>query len=158
MTLDMKKLEPLLGTMVSEIGAAANASLVLLGDRLGLFRALAAEGPLDPGALAAKTGTKERYVREWLSAQAASGFVTYDAESGAFSMSPEQAALLGDPESPVDMSGAFYILASMFADEPQLAEAFRTGEGIGWGDHCNCLFCGTERFFRSGYKANLVSA
>lgn len=158
MVLDMQKLEPLLGKMVTEMGAAANASLVLLGDKLGLFRALAADGPMDSVALAQKTGTHERYVREWLAAQAASGFITFDPQANAFSMSPEQAALLGDPDSPVDMTGAFYMIATVHADEPHLTEAFKTGEGIGWGDHCNCLFCGTERFFKSGYKANLVSA
>lgn len=155
MNLDMSKLEPLLGTMVNELGAAANAALVLIGDKLGLFRALAA-GAVTPAELAEKTDTHERYVREWLSAQAASGFVTYEATTGEFSLSPEQAAVFADDDSPVLMTGGFHSLAAVFADEPKLAQAFRTGRGLGWGERCNCLFCGVERFFRPGYKANLV--
>ncbi|WEX73955.1 methyltransferase domain-containing protein [Sinorhizobium numidicum] len=157
MNLDMTKLEPLLGMMVNELGAAANAALVLIGDKLGLYRTLASSEPLTPGELAEKTGTHERYLREWLSSQAASGFVTYDERSGRFALSPEQAAVFADEESPVYMAGGFYSLAAVFADEPKLTEAFKTGRGVGWGEHCNCLFCGTERFFRPGYKAHLVT-
>ncbi|SDO63118.1 Methyltransferase domain-containing protein [Filomicrobium insigne] len=157
MTLNSEKLEALLGTMVNELGAAANAALVLLGDKLGLYRALEAHGPLTPTDLARHTQTRERYVREWLSAQAASGFVTYDPATATFALSPEQAAVLADEESPVNMTGGFYSLAAIFADEPRLNDAFKSGEGVGWGDHCSCLFCGTERFFRPGYKAHLVS-
>lgn len=154
--LDMGKLEALLGTVVNELGAAANGALVMLGDKLGLFKALAAKGPLSPAGLARETGTAERYVREWLSSQAATGYVTFDAATGLFSMSPEQAAVLADAESPVAMSGGFYSLAAVWADEPRLADAFKTGKGLGWGDRCNCLFCGVEKFFRPGYKAHLV--
>lgn len=157
MTIDEKKLEALLGTMVTELGAAANAALVLIGDKLGLYRALHEHGPLTSVALAEKTQTHERYVREWLAAQAASGFMTYDPGTQTFALSPEQAAVFADPDSPVNMTGGFYSLAAVFADEPRLTAAFKTGEGVGWGEHCNCLFCGTERFFRPGYKAHLVS-
>ncbi len=157
MELDMQKLEPLLGKMVTEIGAAANASLVVLGERLGLFRTLAADGPLTSTELAEKTGTSERYVREWLSAQAVTGFIDYDPPSGTFSMSPEQAALLGSPESPLDMTGAFYMAASLHADEPKLEDAFRSGAGIRWDNRCNCLFCGMDRTSPSGYKPFLLS-
>ena len=156
MTLDMKKLEPLLATVVNELGAASNAALVILGDKLGLFRALS-EAPASSGELAARTGTHERYVREWLSAQAASGFVDYDGDSGKFSMSPEQAAVFATEGSPVLMVGGFSLLSAVYHDEPKLAEAFRTGKGVHWGDHCNCLFCGVERFFRPGYQSNLVT-
>jgi SAM-dependent methyltransferase len=156
MNLDTAKLESLLGTMVNELGAAANAALVLIGDKLGLFRALA-NGPLTPSELAKTTGTHERYVREWLASQAASGFVIYDAKAGTFTLSPEQAAVFADEESPVNMTGGFYSLAAVFADEPKLTAAFKAGKGVGWGEHCNCLFCGVERFFRPGYKANLVA-
>lgn len=156
MNLDMQKLEPLLGTMVNELGAAANAALVLIGDKLGLYRALA-QGPATSAELARRTGTSERYVREWLSSQASSGFAEYDAKSKRFSLTPEQAAVLGDDNSPVNMTGGFYSLAAVFAAEPKLTEAFKTGAGVGWGDHCNCLFCGTERFFRPGYKAHLTN-
>lgn len=154
--LDMAKLEPLLGTMVNEIGAAANAALVLTGDKLGLYRALA-DGPINSAELAQKTATHERYVREWLSAQAASGYVSCDAAAGTFWLSPEQTAVFADEESPVLMTGGFYSLSAVFADEPRLTEAFKSGKGLGWGDRCNCLFCGVERFFRPGYKQHLVS-
>lgn len=157
MTLDMKKLEPLLGTMVNELGAAANAALVFTGDKLGLYRALADGGPMTSEQLAAKTKTHERYVREWLASQAASGFVTYDAWEQTFTLSPEQAAVFADEDSPVNMTGGFHSLAAVFADQPRLEEAFRTGKGLGWGERCNCLFCGVERFFRPGYRANLIS-
>ena len=155
--LDQAKLEALLGKMVVELGAAANASLVLVGEKLGLFRALGAHGPLTSASLAQQTGTNERYIREWLSAQAASGYVQYDPGTAAFSLSPEQAAVFADEDSPVNMAGGFYSLAAVFAGEPRLTEAFKTGTGIGWGEHCTCLFCGTERFFRPGYKAHLVA-
>ena len=156
MNLDMSKLESLLGTVVNEMGAASNAALVIVGDKLGLFRALST-GQMTSAELAANTGTNERYVREWLSAQAASGFVTYDAASGLFSMSPEQAAVFADEDSPVHVTGGFHFLSAIYADEPKLTAAFKTGKGLHWGEHCNCLFCGVERFFRPGYKAHLVA-
>ena len=158
MNLDMDKLEPLLGTIVSELGAAANASLVLTGERLGLWRTLAESGPLTSAELAEKTGTRERYVREWLASQASSGFATYDAATDRFSLSPEQAAVFANEDSPVAMTGGFHSLAAVYDAQPKLEAAFRNGRGIRWGDHCNCLFCGVERFFRPGYKANLVAA
>jgi ubiquinone/menaquinone biosynthesis C-methylase UbiE len=155
MELDMAKLEPLLGTMVNEIGAAANAALVLTGDKLGLYRALA-EGPMTSAQVGKKTGTHERYVREWLAAQAASGYVSCDPKAGTFWLSPEQAAVFADENSPVLMTGGFYSISAVFADEPKLTAAFKSGKGLGWGDRCNCLFCGVERFFRPGYKGHLV--
>ncbi|NJM92969.1 MAG: methyltransferase domain-containing protein, partial [Rhodospirillaceae bacterium] len=157
MTLDMKKLEPLLGTLVNELGAAANAALVFTGDRLGLYRAMADGHPVTPDQLAARTGTNERLVREWLASQAASGFVTYDAREETFALSPEQAAVFADDASVVNMTGGFHSLAAVFADQPSLEQAFRTGKGVGWSDRCNCLFCGVERFFRPGYRANLLT-
>jgi len=157
MTLNMEKLEPLLHMMVQELGAAANAALVLVGDKLGLYRALAEHGPMTAQGLAEKTGTHERYVREWLSAQAASGYIDYDETAGTFLLTPEQSAVFADPDSPVNMTGGFYSLAAVFADEPKLTNAFKSGDGVGWGDHSDCLYCGTERFFRPGYKAHLVS-
>jgi ubiquinone/menaquinone biosynthesis C-methylase UbiE len=156
MNLDMTKLEPLLGKVINEVGAAQNAALVIVGDKLGLFRALA-EGPMTPAELAKKTGTYERYVRDWLSAQAASGFATYDVSVKKFSLSPEQAAVFGIEDSPHNMSGAFMGLASAYEDHTKLADAFTTGEGLGWGSRCNCLFCGTERLFAPGYRANLIA-
>jgi len=117
---------------------------------------LAEGGPADSAALARRTGLDERYVREWLANQAASGYVNYEAKSGCFSMSAEQKAVFADPESPVAMTGGFYAAASVYHDEPRVAEAFRTGAGIAWKDRHSCLFCGTEKFFRPGYAANLV--
>jgi ubiquinone/menaquinone biosynthesis C-methylase UbiE len=156
MNLDTTKLEALLGTVVNELGAASNAALVILGDKLGLFRALA-QGVMTSADLAKKTGTYERYVREWLSAQAASGFVTYDAATDKFSLSPEQAAVFAQKDSPVAMAGGFSLLSAVYHDEPQLVEAFKTGKGLDWGEHCNCLFCGVERFYAPGYRGHLVA-
>jgi SAM-dependent methyltransferase len=155
MNLDMNKLESLLGTVVNELGAASNGALVILGDKLGLFRALA-EGAVTSAQLAKKTGTHERHLREWLSAQAASGFVEYDKDTNKFSMSPEQAAVFATEDSPVFMVGGFNLMSAVYADEPKLAEAFKSGKGMHWGDHCNCLSCGVARFFEPGYRANLI--
>jgi len=155
MTLDMHKLEPLLGRVVDDLGAAQNAALVIIGDKLGLFRALS-QGTMTPAELAEATGTHERYVREWLSAQAASGFVAFDAATAKFSMSPEQAAVFADEDSPVFMAGGFYPLSAVYTDEPKLTLAFKSGKGLHWGEHCSCLFCGVERFFRPGYRAHLI--
>ena len=156
MTIDEQRLHALAGKMINEIGAAANGVLLLIGDKLGLFRALREHGPLTSEELAQKTGTNERYIREWLAAQAATGLVDYDPVKARFFMSPEQIALAADEESPVFMGGGFESLAAVFANEGRLTRAFQTGEGIGWDQHCNCLFCGTERFFRTGYKTHLV--
>lgn len=156
MNIDSQKLEALLGTMVNELGAAANAALVLVGDKLGLYEALSDGEARTAAELAQKTGTRERLVAEWLSSQAASGFVSFDQSSNRFFLSPEQRAVLADEASPVNMTGGFYSLAACFADEPKLVDAFRGTRGLGWGDHSNCLFCGVERFFRPGYRAHLV--
>ncbi|MCE7979806.1 MAG: class I SAM-dependent methyltransferase [Caldilinea sp. CFX5] len=156
MAMDSVKLNELLGKMVGDLGAAVTGALVIIGDKLGLYQALAA-GPVTAHQLAERTGTAERYVREWLAAQAASGYINYDAAAQQFSMSPEQIAVFADEASPAFMTGGFYSLEAVFAKEPQLTEAFRTGKGVAWGDHCNCLFCGTEKFFRPGYRANLVA-
>lgn len=156
MNLDTTKLEPLLGKVVNELGAASNGALVILGDRLGLFRALAL-GKATSAELAKRTGTHERHVREWLSAQAASGFIDYDKETNAFSMSPEQAAVFADENSPVLMTGGFNLMAAVYHDEPKLEQAFRTGKGLHWGDHSECLACGIARFFEPGYRAHLIA-
>jgi SAM-dependent methyltransferase len=142
--------------MVVELGAAANAPLVLIGDKLGLYRAIAEAGSVSSFELAKHTGTSERYIREWLSAQAASGFVAYDTETERFSLTPEQTLVFADQDSPVLLTGGFYSVASLYADEPKLVEAFKTGRGIAWGDHDGCLFCGVEKFFRPSYRAHLT--
>lgn len=158
MNLDEAKLHEFLGKMVCDLGAGVSAALVVIGDKLDLYKTLAGEGPLNSKELAERTGTNERYVREWLAAQAASGYVEYDAEREAFWMSPEQAAVFADDDSPVNMTGGFYSLASVINDEPKVTSAFQTGLGISWGDHDSCLFCGVEKFFKPGYQANLTSA
>jgi len=157
MELNETKLHEFLGKMVTEMGAAANGALIILGDKLGLYRSLAANGPMTSEQLAESTQTTERYVREWLSAQAASTYIEYDAVNDHFWMTPEQAAVFADEESPVLMTGAFYGISSMYHDEPKIEHAFKSGEGVSWGDHDSCLFCGTEKFFRPSYKANLIA-
>lgn len=157
MSIDMKKLDELLGKVVGDIGAAMSAVHVVVGDRLGLYKALA-DGPCTPGELARKTGTNERMVREWLLNQAASGYITYDARSARFAMTPEQAFAFADDASPASMCGAFDITTSVHRDWERLVEAFRTGKGLPWGAHDHCLFCGTEKFFAANYRGNLVDS
>ena len=158
MTLNEEKLHEFLGKMVNEMGAAANGALIVLGDRLGLYKSLTKNGPMTSSELAQSTGTAERYVREWLSAQAASGYIEYHPETQKFHMTPEQSMVFGNEDSPVIMTGAFYAISSMYLDEPKIAEAFQSGQGVTWGEHNSCLFCGTEKFFRPSYRANLVSS
>jgi 2-polyprenyl-3-methyl-5-hydroxy-6-metoxy-1,4-benzoquinol methylase len=157
-TVNEAKLNTLLEKMVTELGAAYAGSSVILGDRLGLYRELAAADGLTSPQLAARTGTAERYVREWLATQAASGYIDYDAANKTFKLSPEQAMVFAQADSPVLMTGGFYNLQAIYDAVPHIAEAFRTGGGLGWGQQCSCLFCGTEKFFGPGYRANLVSS
>jgi len=157
-TVDATRLERYLSKVLDDFGAAASAPLVLIGDRLGLFRALADGAPMTPEELASATGTAERYVREWLAAMAASGYVEFDRDTRRFGLSPEQVAVFADPKSPVLMTGGFYSLSSVFADASKVTDAFRTGDGIEWGAHDGCLFCGVERFYRPSYEANLVDS
>jgi 2-polyprenyl-3-methyl-5-hydroxy-6-metoxy-1,4-benzoquinol methylase len=142
---------------VGDLGAAMSATLVLVGDRLGLYKALAA-GALTSSELAQRTGTNERYVREWLGNQGASGYVQYDAANGKWSLTPEQALCLADPNGPVDVPGAYNIVEATFHALGRTLENFKTGKGMEWGEHHACLFHGTERFFRAGYNANLVTS
>jgi SAM-dependent methyltransferase len=153
--LNPDALNQLLEQMVNDLGAAVNGALVVLGDRLGIYTALADDGPATSEKLAEKTGLHERQLREWLSAQAASGYVSYDAANEAFFLTAEQIAVFADPDSPAAMTGGFYAISAIHHDEPLVAESFRTGAGLPWGKHHNCLFCGVERFFRPGYQANL---
>jgi len=153
---DQAKLDEFMGKMLNDMGAAATGASVLIGDKLGLYKALAEGGPLAPAELAARTGTAERYVREWLAAQAAAGYVQYRPETGTYAMTAEQATVLADDTSPAFMAGGFEVIASMFKDEPKISDAFRSGRGVGWHEHSPCLFRGAERFFRPGYVAHLV--
>jgi SAM-dependent methyltransferase len=155
-SLEPQALQALMTTVIGEMGAAGNAALIILGEELGLFRALAQTGPATSTQLAAAAGVHERYLREWLSAQAASGFVSYDPQGESFSLTPEQAAVFADETGPAYMAGGFQPLASTFNSLPRLSHAFRTGEGVAWGDHCACLFCGVERFYRTGYQNHLL--
>lgn len=157
MELDTTKLQALLGLMVNELGAAHNAALVIIGDELGLYRALADSGPLDAAGLAARTQTGARHVEEWLCAQAASGFITFDSATALFSLSPEQKLVLAVDDSPVNVIGGFINVAATYSERTQLTEAYRSGGGVSWKERCTCLFCGTDRFFRTGYKASLVT-
>ncbi|MCC6661684.1 MAG: methyltransferase domain-containing protein [Phycisphaerales bacterium] len=158
MQVNEEKMMALLGTMVGDMGAAMSAALVTLGDKLGLYRALAT-GPMTPEALAAQTGLAPRMVREWLLNQAAGGYVTYMGGAGdAYSMTPEQAAALADETSPFFVAGGFDVVASAHRDEPKVERAFRDGKGLPWGAHDTCLFCGTERFFAASYRGHLVSS
>ena len=157
MTVDEGKLNDFLGKAVGDLGAAMSATLILVGDRLGLYRELA-KGGLTPTELAERTGTNERYVREWLGNQGAGGYVQFDASSGQWSLSPEQALCLTDPNGPVDMPGAYNIVEATFHALEHTLENFASGSGMEWGEHHPCLFEGTERFFRAGYKAHLIGS
>jgi SAM-dependent methyltransferase len=157
MAVDQDKMNAFLGKAVGDLGAAVSGVLVLIGDELGLYRALAA-GRLTPAELAAKTGTHERYVREWLGNQAASGYIEYDPATGQYFLSPEQALCLADPAGPVDLPGAYLVVQDLHHVRERAIENFRTGKGMEWGEHHACLFHGTERFFRAGYNHNLVGS
>jgi SAM-dependent methyltransferase len=157
MTASEDKLHEFLHKAVCDLGAAASASMMLIGDRLGLYKALA-QGPATSAELAQRTGTNERYVREWLGNQAAGGYVEYDDASHRYSLNEEQRLCLADPDGPVDLPGAYFIVEAMFHALDRTQENFRTGKGMEWGEHHPCLFHGTERFFRAGYNANLLTS
>jgi 2-polyprenyl-3-methyl-5-hydroxy-6-metoxy-1,4-benzoquinol methylase len=156
--VNQEKLDQFLGQVVGEMGAAMNAALVLIGEKLGLYKAMAGAGPMTAAQVAERTGTDERYVREWLSCQAAGGYVTYDPATTSFTLPNEQAFALAVEDSPAYLPGAFQVISAVMKDEPKIAEAFRTGDGVGWDEHDTSLFEGTERFFRPNYAANLVSS
>ena len=155
--IDGSKVDRFAHQLIADIGAAMSAVLVHIGDRLGLYRALADGVPLTSTELAAKTGLNERYLREWLHNQAAGGWVSYQPKDGRFTLPAEHALLLADETSPTFMAGGFDFVAAAWADEEILTDAFRTGRGIGWHEHDHRLFTGTERFFRPGYQANLTN-
>ncbi len=157
-TIDQAKLDEFMGRFVGDLGAALSAALVVIGDRLGLYRAMADGDPVSAEELARRTGTDARYVREWLSNQAAGGYVSYDPGQQTFSLGPEQAFALAQENSPAFVPGAFQLATALIKDEPKITEVFRTGAGVGWHEHNHDLFAGTERFFRPGYLANLVSS
>jgi SAM-dependent methyltransferase len=153
---DAQKLEQFVFRAVEEVGATLNAALVVMGDRLGLYRALAGAGGLTPVELARRTAVSERYVREWLNAQAAGGFVEYDPIGGTYTLPPEQTVALTDEASPAFLPGFFQLALGAAIDSPRITEAARSGEGVGWHEHSHDVFDGCERFFRPGYNASLV--
>jgi len=156
--MDPNKLDAFVHKAIGDLGAALTAALVGIGDKLGLYRAMAGAGPLTSAELAERTDTNERSVREWLAAQAAAGYVDHDAETGRYSLSEENAVALTDEESPACVLGGFQGMNAAIRATPKVLEAFRTGKGVGWHEHDPDLFAGTERFFRPGYNANLVSS
>ncbi len=158
MEVNQEKLNAFVGKFVNDLGAAIHGPSILIGEQLGLYKALSAEGPLTSEALATKTGTPERYLREWLAAQAASGYVEYDSETHRYWMTPEQTFTLTMEDSPVYIPGVYYTVASVYKDQRKIAEAIQGGKGFGWHEHHNDLFIGTKKFFRPGYLANLVSS
>jgi len=155
-TLDLEKVGAFAQQVGGMLAGGATAAMMVVGDRTGLYAALAASGPLTPAQLAGETGTAERYVREWLAQQAAVGFVTYDPAAGTFTLPPEHAAVLASDDSPASMIGAAPQISGMHRRTDQLIEAFRSGAGIPWGDQDQSTFEGTERFFRVGYRNSLV--
>ena len=155
-TLDMNKLNAFIGQFVTDLGASVHAGMVVIGEKLGLYKALAARS-MTAAELASSTQTDERYVREWLASQAAGGYITYDEKSGRFSLTREQAFTLANEESPAYLPGAFELALGSLAAVPRIAESFRTGAGMGWHEHVDGVFHGCEKFFRPGYAANLVS-
>jgi 2-polyprenyl-3-methyl-5-hydroxy-6-metoxy-1,4-benzoquinol methylase len=155
--IDGDKLQQFVFRAVEEVGATLNAALVVMGDKLGLYQALAGAGGLTPVELARRSGVNERYVREWLNAQAAGGYVDYDPARGAYTLPPEQAVALTDPQSPAYLPGFFQIALGTVIDSPRITESARNGEGVGWHEHNHDVFDGCERFFRPGYNASLIS-
>jgi 2-polyprenyl-3-methyl-5-hydroxy-6-metoxy-1,4-benzoquinol methylase len=155
--IDETKLHAFVGKALTDMGAAMSASLTVIGDKLGLYKALHEYGPLNSPELAERTGTHERYVREWLAAQAAGGYVEYDPETRRFTLPPEQALMLADETSPLYVQGAFQVIEAAIADEPHIADAFKTGRGFGWHERDARLFEGTERFFQPGYNAHIIA-
>jgi SAM-dependent methyltransferase len=157
-SIDQAKLDEFMGRFVGDLGAAMSAALVVIGDRLGLYRAMADGEPVSAEQLAERTGTDSRYVREWLCNQAAGGYVGYDPAGEAFFLTPEQSLALAQEGSPAFVPGAFQVATALTKDEEMIADAFVGRHGVGWHEHHHDLFSGTERFFRPGYAANLISS
>ena len=156
--VDETKLNAFMDKILGDIGGAFSVPLVRMGDKLGLYKALNEHGPMTSAELAAKTKVAERYAREWLSQQAASGYLEYAPATGKFTLPPEQAMVFAEPDSPVYLQAAFDMVAVMLENQALVEPAFRSGKGVGWGDQSQCLFCTTGRFFRTGYHHNLVAS
>jgi 2-polyprenyl-3-methyl-5-hydroxy-6-metoxy-1,4-benzoquinol methylase len=158
MAINEVKMNELLGRFLNDFGATFHSALAVIGDKLGLYKAMAEAGPITSEDLAERTGTNERYVREWLASQAAGGYASYDSETARFFLTEEQTFALTNENGPIFLPGAFQLALSAAKSEPRIATAFKTGEGVGWHEHDAGLFPGTERFFRPGYAANLMSS
>jgi 2-polyprenyl-3-methyl-5-hydroxy-6-metoxy-1,4-benzoquinol methylase len=158
MAVNEAKLHEFMGKALGDIGAGMSAVLVLIGDKLGLYKSLAQSGPVTSAELAKYTGCAERYLREWLANQAAGGYITYDAVAKKYRLTDEQAMALADESSPAFIPGIFHVMSAVFKDEPKITERFKSGQGLAWGEHDKSLFEGTERFFRPYYNANLVTS
>ena len=156
MTLDPQKLEALVGRLFADLSAGYGGVMVSLGDKLGLYRAMAGSGPMSSQEVARRSNCSERYVREWLNSQVAGGYVDYHPTSRTYELTLEQAAVLADETSPVFLPHAWQVVASMWADEPKSRAAIKTGHGVAWGEHDERLFCGVAAFYRNGYSAHLV--
>ncbi len=154
--LNEDKLHEFVGKLLGDLGGAFSVPLVRIGEKLGLYDALFEAGTASVAELAQTTGTNERYIHEWACAQAASGYLDYDAAAETFTMTPEQAMVFGIADSPVALSGAFEAAAAAIAGGDKVGDAFKTGEGVGWGDQATCLFCATAKFFRPGYTNHIV--
>ena len=155
--IDQEKLESFVTRAIGDLSAGYGGVMVSLGNKLGLYKAMAGAGPLSARELAARTGCAERYVAEWLNSQVAGGYVDYHAVSGTYELSPEQAMVLADEDSPFFVPNAWHVPASMWLDEDKAVEAFRTGKGVAWGDHEGRLHCGVASFYRNAYQASLLS-
>ena len=153
-----EKLNQFIGQMLGDLGGALSVSMVRMGDRLGLYKALHLNGSMTAAELATKANVAERYTREWLSHQVASGYLSYDPSNGKFTLPPEQAMVFAEPDSPVYLQGGFDVAMAMMENQPLVEPAFRTGKGVSWGDQSQCLFCAVGRFFRPGYHNNLVAS
>jgi hypothetical protein len=156
--VDMDKLHQFVGQMLGDLGGAASVALVHIGDQLGLYKTLHTTGPMTIAELAAAAGVNQRYLREWLSHQAASHYLTYDPATQKFALPPEQAMVFAIEDSPVYLNGAFETMAALLGNQEKVKPAFKTGEGVAWGDQSTCMFCAVARFFRPGYQNHLVSA
>lgn len=155
--VDEQQLHSFLGSVLQDLGGACSVPLVQIGESLGIYTQLNSGGPASSAELAARTGLNERYLREWLAAQAASKYVTFDASTGKFSLSPEQAFVFANPNSPFYLAPAFTAAAAFQQNFEAVCDAFKTGEGVAWGDQSQCLSCATARFFRPGYLNHLVA-
>src|SRR3954453_6663249 len=155
-TIDQTKLGEFMMKAVGDMATSFGAMMIILGDRLGLYKAMAESGPITSKELSSQTNTAERYIREWLASQAAAGYITYNPKDKTFLLSTENAMVLANEDSPAFILGSYQILRSVFKDEDKFVEIFKSGKGLRWGEHHHDLFEGTAKFFKPNYLSNLV--